>query len=1241
MCGGGGITYNPPQQLSLSESLKSAMEAQGNPALNRMLFEAESNEEYGRPAYARLEQEVINQALYGKKHTVDKNGNIQRVVGSSVPADAKYTISNKQDIFDLILDKYSVDKYGNATIRGETLLKHRYNFDQATGEGYLDVISDFEKDLKNAEFDEPFRIPTIGEAYDAQYNLLDNELEFETEYVGKEKAGKEHYEGGGLVETMAGAQDHTFKDADGNEVTRKIGFDKNGQPMGLAGVARDLEQVDKAQRFASEISFMKDYGDDFTEAFREQGDIQGALDEVERLSQTESAIPERQLDSRGTIMTDMTQRINENAPGITSVYGQPAMSRDPLQPSAGDQFRNDFNTEQIDGKSVQTNYDSPASGEVQPFVKELNPGGSQSVDDQLAMRQNDLKTLEGNVAGIDSRIANINKYQQLERDIQAIDNQIVQSTRNRDFDFISELTKSKNQLQGQLQGLEFEMGDDYQVIKDGGSDAVQLMKSLEQERVDENSVLEQTKVMIGDLETEKAQIAESQPVNILQDPGVIDQLNGHDPVDIRKNKDSFEISDDQLLNYFNSLTPEQQQAGISTDDYRQAMRNKLARIESDNPEFRFQLSNATREKRERSELEQRQIDEAERLQNRTGGQTSGENPGQPEMSQGGRLTDQRGVDRVSAGRGADDISYSKVTDKASEDAEFSEIDAQDADFTYDADGKIRSVTAPQGTVRDTGFEGDVSKVSASGDVRDVTFNPNISSIEANGDVRDVTFNPNISSIEANRTVRDTGFEGDIRTASPNQIGDLGGLRSDLLATAKSDLALDGDLSARDRRLAEQSARIASTARGRARDTSSILLELENNERLRTQRRQERRAFASDIAGREGTFATTDAQLDLQADSLNINRDSTLIGYNLETSKLNQSTDLQQRAQDIGIATANQASELQQAEMGLRASTANQASDLQQVNMGLQADTANQASDLQQMQMGLQSSSANQQADLTQRGQDIDVGRLNQQADVAGRGFDIQGNEIKSRVAMSDADRAVRGQTAQAGIDQAEFQANQAGEMFNVTNATRQNELALQAGQINQAKELQLGSREFGASSANQAGQLQLTGMDQQSQMFQSGQNFQRDQMLLGSAGADLGRQVQTDQFNTQMEMSGLAQDRNFAVTRVGLETGTASDPLMAVSGRPSGAGTINTGALYAGGAQTSQIPQMFNPMTGVQFYADQNSNLNDYNIAYGNQQAQIQAGRQNMVGNILKGAFSFIPGMAQVSQMSNATNTIP
>ena len=219
-------------------------------------------------------------------------------------------------------------------------------------------------------------------------------------------------------------------------------------------------------------------------------------------------------------------------------------------------------------------------------------------------------------------------------------------------------------------------------------------------------------------------------------------------------------------------------------------------------------------------------------------------------------------------------------------------------------------------------------------------------------------------------------------------------------------------------------------------------------------------------------------------------------------------------------------------------------------------------------------------------------------------------------------------------------ANQAGEMFNVTNATRQNELALQAGQINQGKELQLGSREFASSSANQAGQLQLTGMDQQSQMFQSGQNFQRDQMLLSSAGADLGRQVQTDQFNTQMEMSGLAQDRNFAVTRVGLETGTASDPLMAVSGRPSGAGTINTGALYAGGAQTSQIPQMFNPMTGVQFYADQNSNLNDYNIAYGNQQTQITAGRQNMVGNILKGAFSFIPGMAQASQMSNATNTI-
>ena len=825
MCGGGGTTYNPPQQLSLSESLKSAMDAQGNPELNRKLFEAESNQEYGRPAYARLEQQIINEALYGKRHTVDENGNIEKLVGSSVSPDAEHFVTNREDVVQTMFDRYGFDKNGKGTLDADMVLSKRYlDYDNDTA--YLAFIKKAEDYFQKYEYDFPIEVPTKGEAFDKNFNKLDRELEFETEFVGLDKAGQEHYEGGGLVETIAGSQEHTFTNADGTETTRRIGFDENGQPMGVSGVARDLEQVDKAQRFASEIQFMKEYGDEFTEQFRQQGDIQGALDQVERLAKIESA-PRTGVDARGSIMTDLTDRINRTASRITSPYGTSALETRP--------------------EGVPT----PA----QEFRETFNRGRISDLNTQITSSQDRLDSLQ--------------ELNQLSQNQSALENAMVSAQRNRRFDDLEDLQRRSTENKVKMESMQDAMGADYDVV-------------FSEEGADE---------LIAGLQS-----------------------------DINRASDEL-----------GSLTETGSSATSQGD-----------------------------------------------MQSR----------GAPQMSAsrtGDKLTDERGVDRVT---------YRRANRQISEDADFGDISPTDADFQMQQDSSI---------------------------------------------------------------------------------GDLGGLRSSLLGQAISDLEAGGDLSERDIRNAQQSARIASVARGRTRDSASILAELENNERLRSARRQERRAFATDIAGREGTFATTEAQLGLS------------------------------------------------------------------------------------------------------------------------------GDQIRANIAVSDANRQLQGQTAQAGINQAEFGAMQAGEMFNVNNESRQSGVALQADL------------------ANQAGQLQLTGMDQSAQMFEAQQEARRDATLLSSAGADVGRQMQVDQYNRGVEMSGLAQDRAFAMQRVGIETGTASDPLMLVSGRPSGAGVMNAGAMYAGGAQTNQLPQMFNPMTGVQFFADQQSNLNDYNIAYGNQQAQISAGRSAMVGNILGG----------------------
>ena len=96
-----------------------------------------------------------------------------------------------------------------------------------------------------------------------------------------------------------------------------------------------------------------------------------------------------------------------------------------------------------------------------------------------------------------------------------------------------------------------------------------------------------------------------------------------------------------------------------------------------------------------------------------------------------------------------------------------------------------------------------------------------------------------------------------RDVNSSEIGNLNGLRSELNNQAMSGLQDGGSLSARDARNVEQDARIAGTARGRGRDLSSVLSEVENKQALRDQREDRSRQFGSQVANQESSLRQAD------------------------------------------------------------------------------------------------------------------------------------------------------------------------------------------------------------------------------------------------------------------------------------------------------------------------------------------------------------------------------------------------
>lgn len=294
--------YMPPETIDYGESMRDALQAQVDMA--EQLYRAEADSSYGRPAYSRLEQKIAKNAMIGERKQVDQDGYVvtdrknfdkNKFVQFESQKDAILAKAREIDpslgVYEKILKGQDADGtwWENAHNQGFTYgsddeknIVGRWNMWRAehkatTGQ---DIVTP--ESGKNAPYYERGNTS----------NIADPESGIVREYVGKESAGKEVYSGG-ITELVGGRQQTEYFNEDGTKTTRQAGFDENGEFLGAQKFEQDLRQREQRSTIANELGLVGEYGQQATDLYRQQGGIQDALDETERLGQM-SAIPRYQ-----------------------------------------------------------------------------------------------------------------------------------------------------------------------------------------------------------------------------------------------------------------------------------------------------------------------------------------------------------------------------------------------------------------------------------------------------------------------------------------------------------------------------------------------------------------------------------------------------------------------------------------------------------------------------------------------------------------------------------------------------------------------------------------------------------------------------------------------------------------------------------------------------------------------------------------------------------------------------------
>lgn len=272
--GGGG---DQPTYVSndYEETMREALQAQIDLAPD--LFRAESNQKYGRPAYARLQQDLIKEGLFGNEVRYDDQG---RQITGYLDAKDSFTLSDNQAEVDAAIQKFTGEipkgegMWGGvgrqaalASATAAARLKKRYT---VSGPDGLEKVFRTEEEARNWMNDQQ------GKAVykkDAAGNVIYN----------KDKANT--VEGGtGAIGLVAGNQITKFYDGE----SRKAGFDTDGNFLGTSQLEQDMLERAKYNQTQTEIGLANEFGHQLTDAYRKQGGIQEALDSYNMLGRQTS-----------------------------------------------------------------------------------------------------------------------------------------------------------------------------------------------------------------------------------------------------------------------------------------------------------------------------------------------------------------------------------------------------------------------------------------------------------------------------------------------------------------------------------------------------------------------------------------------------------------------------------------------------------------------------------------------------------------------------------------------------------------------------------------------------------------------------------------------------------------------------------------------------------------------------------------------------------------------------------------
>lgn len=263
--GGGEPTY---VSNDYQETMREALQAQIDLAPD--LFYAESDQTYGRPAYARMQQDLVQEGLFGQRVNVDDQGYTTEFNYGATPENG-FVIENEDQMYD----RYLADNPDVAKAI-------------TTGKDPDGSRADWTRDKTAREaakyHADKFAVAdgrTLYEAgiYDAEGNSVKGATT--KKYVGG-PAGERRE--GGAVDTIAGTQEFAFSDG----TTRRSGFDESGEFMGTSALEQDILEKAKDQQTRAEIAMANEYGGQLTTAYRNQGGIKTALDDFNALGEKNS-----------------------------------------------------------------------------------------------------------------------------------------------------------------------------------------------------------------------------------------------------------------------------------------------------------------------------------------------------------------------------------------------------------------------------------------------------------------------------------------------------------------------------------------------------------------------------------------------------------------------------------------------------------------------------------------------------------------------------------------------------------------------------------------------------------------------------------------------------------------------------------------------------------------------------------------------------------------------------------------